>query len=158
MSEDCQIEDESEKLADSPSDAIIEFLNEHNAANREDLIELLMEKCDLFLGILWRRFGTPTAPENHPERRESGTLEEWLIQWVQERKKEGWVPGRPVGRPDEGVLATRSVPERYINYLNASYGFVECFGSEIKVKVAIDLERVYVPLRGRLAWTEERRD
>lgn len=47
MLEDCQIEDEAEKLAESPSEAIIEFLNEHDTISRKDLIELLIERCDL---------------------------------------------------------------------------------------------------------------
>jgi len=47
MSEDFQVEDESEKLAESPSEAIMEFFSEHDAISREDLIELLIEKCDL---------------------------------------------------------------------------------------------------------------
>jgi len=47
MSEDFQVEDEAEKLAESPSEAVMEFFSEHDAISREDLIELLIEKCDL---------------------------------------------------------------------------------------------------------------
>ncbi len=47
MSEDYQIEDNAEKLADSPSAIILEFLNENGALSREDLIELLIEKLGL---------------------------------------------------------------------------------------------------------------
>jgi len=47
MSEDFQVEDEAEKLAESPSEVIMEFFSEHNAIGKEDLIKLLIEKCEL---------------------------------------------------------------------------------------------------------------
>ena len=47
MSEDWRVEDQAEKLAESPSEVITQYLSEHGAISRKDLIELLMEKCDL---------------------------------------------------------------------------------------------------------------
>lgn len=47
MSEDFQIEDEAEKLAESPYEVIAKYLSEHGAAGREKLIEILVERCDL---------------------------------------------------------------------------------------------------------------
>lgn len=47
MSEDFQIEDEAEKLAESPDEVIAKYLSEHGAAGREKLIEILIERCDL---------------------------------------------------------------------------------------------------------------
>lgn len=47
MSEDWRVEDRAEKLAESPSAAIMEYISEHGIANWKDLIELLAEKCDL---------------------------------------------------------------------------------------------------------------
>jgi nucleoid DNA-binding protein len=47
MSEDWRVEDQAEKLAESPTEIITQYLSEHGAINRKDLIELLMEKCGL---------------------------------------------------------------------------------------------------------------
>jgi len=47
MSEDFQTEDEAEKLAESPSEVILQYISEHGAISKEDLISLLIEKCDL---------------------------------------------------------------------------------------------------------------
>jgi len=47
MSEDFQVEDEAEKLAESPDEVITEYLNEHGMAEKEKLIEILIERCDL---------------------------------------------------------------------------------------------------------------
>jgi hypothetical protein len=47
MSEDFGVEDQAEKLTESPSGIILEYLSEHDAISREKLIELLIEKCDL---------------------------------------------------------------------------------------------------------------
>jgi hypothetical protein len=47
MSEDFQLEDEAEKLAESPSEVILQYINEHGAISKEDFISLLIKKCDL---------------------------------------------------------------------------------------------------------------
>jgi len=47
MSEDFQTEDNAEKLVESSSEAIIEYLAEHGAISKKDFISLLIEKCDL---------------------------------------------------------------------------------------------------------------
>jgi hypothetical protein len=47
LSEDFQIEDEAEKLAESPSEIILQYLSEHGAISKEVFISLLIEKCDL---------------------------------------------------------------------------------------------------------------
>ena len=41
LSEDFQIEDEAEKLAEGPDEVITRYLSEHGAAGREKLIETL---------------------------------------------------------------------------------------------------------------------
>jgi predicted CopG family antitoxin len=47
MSEDFQTEDNAEKLIESSSEVIIEYLAEHGAISKKHLISLLIEKCDL---------------------------------------------------------------------------------------------------------------
>jgi len=47
MSEDFQLEDEAEKLAESPSEVVLQYLSEHESISKEDFISLLTEKCDL---------------------------------------------------------------------------------------------------------------
>ncbi len=47
MSEDFQKEDEAEKLAQNPSEVVIQYLSEHGIISKEKLVSLLIEKCDL---------------------------------------------------------------------------------------------------------------
>jgi hypothetical protein len=47
MSEDFQKEDEAEKLAETPSEVVSEYLSEHGAIRKEDFISLLVEKCGI---------------------------------------------------------------------------------------------------------------
>lgn len=47
MSEDFQIEDEAEKLAESHNEVIAKYISEHGTAGKEKLIEMLVERCNL---------------------------------------------------------------------------------------------------------------
>lgn len=47
MSEDFQIEDGAEKVAERPYEVLANYLSEHGAAGKEKLIDILIERCDL---------------------------------------------------------------------------------------------------------------
>jgi polyhydroxyalkanoate synthesis regulator phasin len=47
MSEDWKYEDQAEKLAETANEVVAKYLSEHGTISRKDLIELLMEKCEL---------------------------------------------------------------------------------------------------------------
>jgi formylglycine-generating enzyme required for sulfatase activity len=191
----------------------------------QDLINLFVKKCHLFLGILWCWFGTSTAPEGDPHRFESGTreefevarecseskgvpdiwlffrqvpekmrkdpgeqlqkvlafkkqlqdeqfllyspyedppefrdkLEDWLTHWVQDRARECWKPGDPVIRATGPTPPSGTALRRYLDYIVRLHEHIELSGFETRVTVPIDLEKVYIPLRGRLTMMDEGR-
>lgn len=47
MSEDFQLEDHAEKLAESPDEVVKKYLTKHSRAGKEKLIKILTERCDL---------------------------------------------------------------------------------------------------------------